>query len=196
MPLRSTLQRLIPTREQLLASRLTRWMAPWLAQRRLWRLSRRGIALGVAIGIFFGLLIPIAQIPVSAAAAIVLRANLPAAMGSTLITNPVTFGPIYYLAYKTGAHVIDQPVPDADAEAEIARITQEAHAEARASGDVRPTAWQRIQALGKPLVAGLALFALAGGLIAYTTVSFGWWLWRRHKRRGRSPSGGQDTRPR
>ena len=124
------------------------------------------------------------------------RATASAAMGSTLITNPLTFGPIYYLAYKTGARVIGQPVPDADAEAEIARITQEAHAEARASGDVKPTAWQRIQALGKPLVAGLALFAVAGGLIAHTTVSFGWWLWRRHKRRGRSPSGGQDTAPR
>jgi len=177
----SSLRRFIPTREQLLAGRFTRWMAPWLGQRKLWHWSRRSVALGVAIGIFFGLLIPIAQIPVSAAAAIVLRANLPAAMGSTLITNPVTFGPIYYLAYRTGARVVGQPVRDA--EAEIARITQEATAEARASGEPKPTAWQRIQALGKPLIVGLALFAVAGGLIAYAVVSFGWWLWVRIRRR-------------
>ena len=47
-----------------------------------------------------------------------------------------------------------------------------------------------------PALMLLLMFAVAGGLIAYTTVSFGWWLWRRHKRRGRSPSGGQDTAPR
>ena len=193
MALFSSLRRLIPTREQLLAGRFTRWMAPWLGHRKLWHWSRRGVATGVAIGIFFGLLIPIAQIPVSAAAAIVLRANLPAAMGSTLITNPVTFGPIYYLAYKTGARVVGQPVRDADAE--IARITGEARAEARASGEPRPTAWQRIQALGKPLIVGLALFAVAGGLIAYALVSFGWWLWVRIRRsrpaaaRRRQPAG-------
>ena len=178
-----SLQRFIPTREQLLAGRFTRWMAPWLGQRRLWHLSRRGVALGVAIGIFFGLLIPIAQIPVSAAAAIVLRANLPAAMGSTLITNPVTFGPIYYLAYRVGARVLGQPMRNA--EAEVKRITQEAAAEARASGEAKPSAWQRIRALGKPLVVGLALFAVAGGLIAYASVSLGWWLWVRVKRRRR-----------
>ena len=183
MGLRSSFQRLIPTRDQLLASRFTRWMAPWLGQRKLWHLSRRGVAMGVAIGIFFGLLIPIAQIPVSAAAAIVLRANLPAAMGSTLITNPVTFGPIYYLAYRAGARVLGQPVRDA--EAEVDRITQEAMADAQASGAAKPTAWQRIQALGKPLVVGLALFAVAGGLSAYAAVSLGWWLWVHYKRRYR-----------
>ena len=98
MTLSARLQRLIPTREQLQAGRFTRWLAPWLGQRRLWRLSRHGVALGMAIGIFFGLLIPIAQIPASAAVAIVLRANLPAAKGSTRETNPLTVGPIYYLA--------------------------------------------------------------------------------------------------
>ena len=115
MTLSARLQRLIPTREQLQAGRFTRWLAPWLGQRRLWRLSRHGVALGMAIGIFFGLLIPIAQIPASAAVAIVLRANLPAAMGSTLVTNPLTFGPIYYLAYQAGSRIVGKPVPNAEA---------------------------------------------------------------------------------
>lgn len=187
--LRARLLRLIVTREQLQAGRFTRWLTPWLGQRRLWRLSRRGVALGVAIGIFFGLLMPIAQIPASAAMAIVLRANLPAAMGSTLITNPVTFGPIYYLAYRTGARVLGQPVPGAQAEVE--RIAQEAgDAAAGAESESAPTGLQRIQALGKPLVVGLLLFAVAGGLLAYAAVSFGWWLWLRYRRRARLPRSG------
>ena len=58
-------------------------MGPILQHPRLWHVSRRGIALGVALGLFFGLLLPIAQIPMSAGVAVALRANVPAAVAST-----------------------------------------------------------------------------------------------------------------
>ena len=45
---------------------------------------------------------PLAQIPASAIAATIFRANVPTAIGSTLVTNPVTFAPIYVIAYKVG----------------------------------------------------------------------------------------------
>ncbi len=73
----------IPSREQIHANRWLGWLAPWLEHPRLWHWSRRGVALGVALGVFFGLLIPIAQIPLSVAAAVVMRANVPAAAAST-----------------------------------------------------------------------------------------------------------------
>src|SRR4051794_35702085 len=90
----------IPSREHLQSNRWLRWLGPLLNDPRLWHMSRRGIALGLALGVFFGLLIPVAQIPVSAAAAVLLRANLPMAAASTFVTNPVTFGPVYYGAYR------------------------------------------------------------------------------------------------
>lgn len=179
----------IPTREQLAAGRWTGWLAPWLGDRRLWRLSRQGVALGMAIGIFFGLLIPVAQIPASAAVAIVLRANLPAAMGSTLVTNPVTFAPIYFLAYKVGSRLTGQPLPETpDARQALQRLGPDMPAQTAASGssgDASLTAWQRLRALGKPLVAGLLVFAIAGGLLAYGLVSGLWWLWHRVRRQRR-----------
>ena len=104
------LRRLIPTREQLQAGRFTRWLAPFLGHAKLWHWSRRGVAAGVGVGIFFGLLVPIAQIPLSVGAAIVMRANVPAAVSSTLVSNPVTFAPIYYLAYRTGLLVTGDEV--------------------------------------------------------------------------------------
>ncbi|TXC67466.1 DUF2062 domain-containing protein [Piscinibacter aquaticus] len=73
-------------------------MGPALHHPRLWHLNRRGVALGLALGLFFGLLIPIAQIPLAGGAAVLLRANVPMAVASTLVTNPVTFGPVYYAA--------------------------------------------------------------------------------------------------
>lgn len=99
----------LPSREQLLQNRWLGWLAPFLGHPRLWRWSRRGVALGVAIGVFFGLLIPIAQIPLATAASIILRANIPAAAASTLVTNPITFAPIYYAAYKLGVWVTGKP---------------------------------------------------------------------------------------
>ena len=39
--------------------------------------------MGLAVGVFFGLLIPVAQILFATVAALLLRANIPAAVGST-----------------------------------------------------------------------------------------------------------------
>ncbi|WP_382323927.1 DUF2062 domain-containing protein [Hydrogenophaga sp. UC242_53] len=74
----------LSTQDGLRHHRWLRWMGPVLHQPRLWHFSRKGIAMGVAVGIFFGLLVPIAQMPLSAAAAVLLRANLPMAVAQHL----------------------------------------------------------------------------------------------------------------
>ena len=164
------LRRLIPKREHLQQNRWLRWLVPYMHHPRLWHWSRRGVALGVAIGVFFGLLIPIAQIPFSAATAIILRANVPAAAASTLVTNPVTFAPIYFAAYRLGIWVTgsdSRPMP----------------------ADLRPEAaedagfWQRLEALGLPLVVGLAITATIMGLASYGLISLLWYLQVLRKRR-------------
>ena len=81
------LRRLLPTPEAAASNRWLRWLGPALHHPRLWRASRRAVALGAAIGVFFGFLIPIAQIPVSAAVAVALRAHVPSAMASTPVTR-------------------------------------------------------------------------------------------------------------
>ena len=98
----------LPTPHSIRDNRWLRWMGPALHHPRLWHFSRKGIALGLALGIFFGLLVPVAQIPLSAAAAVALRANLPMAVASTLVTNPVTFGPVYFGAYQLGKFVLGE----------------------------------------------------------------------------------------
>ena len=52
-----------------------------------------------------------------------LRANLPAAAASTLITNPVTFGPLYYVAYQLGSWVTSETSPPQE-DAKTARMTE------------------------------------------------------------------------
>jgi len=115
----------------------------------------------------------------SAAAAVVLRANVPAAVASTLVTNPLTFGPVYYAAWALGSAILGEsaqaPAP-AIAAAEVDTVDE--------------SWWQqtmrRILGVGKPLLLGLAVLATAVGIATYFLVLAAWKLsvlWKRHRRR-------------
>lgn len=179
------LKQLLPSPDTLRNHRWLRWMGPVLHHPRLWHFSRKGIATGLALGIFFGLLIPVAQIPVSATVAVLLRANLPMAVASTLVTNPVTFGPVYYGAYRLGKWVLGEAdVSDTKA----ANILEQAEAvpAAAAGWRARASAWMTyLGTVGKPLVVGLAIVATASGLFIYFLTSALWVLktrWTRNRR--------------
>jgi uncharacterized protein (DUF2062 family) len=175
------LRRLLPSPEALRANRWLRWIGPALHHPRLWHMSRRGIAMGVALGLFFGLLIPIAQIPLAAAAAVALRANLPTAVASTLVTNPVTFGPVYYAAWRVGGAILGEPATEPPP---LPDPTAEAEPDERELGWFERT-WRRIAKVGKPLLLGLAIFACAAGVLSYLLVSGVWHLKVRLQRRRR-----------
>lgn len=153
------LRALAPSREQLEANRSLRALAPYLANPKLWLWSRRGVASGVALGLFIGLLIPVAQILIAAAAAVILRVNLPIAAASTLVTNPLTFPPIYYVAYQLGVWVTGS------SEAVTFSLTDPA------------ALWGNLGAIGIPLFAGLGIAATGSALVSYVLISQAW-AWR------------------
>jgi uncharacterized protein (DUF2062 family) len=175
----SKLRRWLPDVESVRSNRWLRWLGPALHHPRLWHLSRRGLALGMALGVFFGLLIPLAQIPLSAAAAVALRANVPAAVASTLVTNPLTFGPLYYAAWRLGSTLLGEPSQEPPA---MGTVTEHAPADER----WWHTATRRVLGVGKPLLLGLAILATAVGLTTYFVVLAAWRLavlWKRRRRR-------------
>ena len=92
----------LPSAESITGNRYLGFLSPWLGHPRLWHLHRRSVALGVAIGLITGLIPGPVQMLLAALIAIPLRANVPAAMFATLYTNPLTFVPLYILAYKVG----------------------------------------------------------------------------------------------
>jgi len=173
----------LPSPDTVRQNRWLRWMGPILNNPRLWHFSRKGIALGMALGVFFGLLIPIAQIPASATLAVLLRANVPMAVASTLVTNPVTFGPVYYGAYHLGEWVLGQDSND----------MPEALKPLETSPDVIDRTWresishwfEQITTVGKPLVVGLVILACFFGVTVYVVVSVLWVLKTRWSRRQR-----------
>lgn len=168
----------LPTEESLKGRPGLGWLRPLLRRRALWHLNRRNVALGAGIGVFFGFLVPVAQIAGAAAFAVLLRANLPVAALATFVTNPITFGPILLLAYETGAAILGEPMQAAAAEA-VAEGPDAADAPAAAG-------WlAQAREIGKPLILGLLVFAVAGGISAWALVHVAWTVAVVLKRRGR-----------
>lgn len=109
--IRRKLKSRLPTPESIREHRWLQWCAPVLSHPRLWHLHRRAVALGVAIGLVTGLIPGPVQMLAAALIAIPLRANIPAAIFTTLYTNPFTFVPLYILAYNIGSLVTGQSAP-------------------------------------------------------------------------------------
>lgn len=180
--------RRLPTAESLRGKRFFKPFAPYLHHHFLWQFNRRSVAGGVATGLFFGILVPFAQIFLAAIAAIFLRVNLPVAALCTLVSNPLTFPPIYYLAYRLGDFMTgNECVPSEaviDAEVEHAITVQQ--------GDVEgwmPQLAEWLHSVGFPLMTGLTVLAASAAIVGYVGVSTLWRLrvrlsWMRRKQRG------------
>ncbi len=167
----------IPTEDTIKAHPSLRWMGPLLRRPWLWQLNRRRVALGAGIGVFFGFLFPVLQIAAAALFAVLLRANLPVAVVATLVTNPLTYAPVFLAAYETGSALLGEPV--------AAVAAEQLADEAQSLPAIEPGWLSRAGAIGKPLLLGLAVFAVVGGLAAWTLVHVAWTLGVRTKRRRR-----------
>ncbi len=162
-----------PGREALLRNR---WLAPVasrLGSEAIWQFNRRSIARGLALGLFAGFLLPIGQIILAALLAASVRANVLIASAATLVTNPLTFPPIYYAAYRTGSFLLDKlalygPPPGRPSEG--------------------AGLWSILSATSGATFLGLVVFAMLSSLLSFAAVHLAWRLslvcrWK--NRRGR-----------
>ena len=143
-----------------------RWLAPlrpWLADDRLWQMERHNVALGVAIGLFIGLLLPVAQFFFAMLIAVVLRGHIAISAACTLVTNPLTFPPIYWVAYQIGGRLLPP------------KAVQALH---ETSAGVRGWLGQVsdwLHSSGPTLLTGLLVMACVAAAAGYALV---WLLWR------------------
>lgn len=145
---------------RLLRSRWLRPHAGLLLRRALWQATPHGVAIGLACGVFFGILIPFGQMLVAILAAALLRGNLFLAAVGTLVTNPLTAPFVYWGAHRLGRWMFEWP-PQAEIEATVAAATQ-----------ARESLWTQLMNLDfgtatLHLATGLAACAVAGGALAY-----------------------------
>ena len=182
--IRRKLRATLPTPESIRGHRWLQWCAPALSHPRLWHLHRRAVALGVAIGLVTGLIPGPVQMLMAALIAIPLRANIPAAIFATLYTNPLTFVPLYVLAYHVGGLVTGNTAP-------LVLPPEIAWSWARLA-DLVPAFFSWIGSMGHTLAIGLAIQCTAFAVAGYAAVMIAWraivtWAWRtRHARRAKA----------
>lgn len=166
----------IPTRESVQRNWLLRPFAKQLSDPALWRLGRRSVPRGVAVGLGVGVIIPFMHTFIAALLAIPARANVAVAAAVTLLINPLTIPPLYYAAYQVGRwelhhdRVVVDPLAARQFTSELARILFWIH---HASG---------------PIALGIVNIAIATAAIGYTLSAFLWRLWLASKWRQRRES--------
>ncbi|MFO0335322.1 MAG: DUF2062 domain-containing protein, partial [Pseudomonadota bacterium] len=101
---RQHVQRLIAALESRLPPRARAFVDA--KARHLLTVNRRTVARGVAIGVFFGFVFPLGQIPAAVLASPFVRANALVAALATLVTNPLTLPAIYAGAFLVGREAL------------------------------------------------------------------------------------------
>lgn len=171
------LKKYLPSEADINGNRALRIFGGLLTRPSLWHLNRHSVARGVAIGLVTGLIPGPFQILSAAAFAIGLRANLAVAALTTFYTNPITFVPLYILAYKIGALATGTTAPPPSI------------AEFKALGllDMIKQAFLWVYSLGDTLLIGLAIQSTVFAAVGYFAVQLGWrWVvtrkWNRRKK--------------
>lgn len=169
--MRKWFKQISPDRESLLASRWLRPLAHRLTDPGIWHFNRGNVARGVALGLFVGFILPIGQIIVAALLAASARGNLLVAAAATLVTNPVTFPPIYYAAFRTGSFLLQTASPTGCGAVRAV--------ESRAG-----TMFEMLTSASLPTFFGLLLFATLSAAFGFGAVHLVWRLslrrqWRR-----------------
>jgi hypothetical protein len=172
------LTRHIPTRESVQRNRLLRPFAPHLTHPALWRMSRKSVPRGVALGLFVGIIIPFMHTAIAAVLAIPLRANVAIAAAVTLVINPLTIPPLYWAAYHIGAWELHYD----------ATLINPATAQRFSSELSRLLFW--IHHASGPIAVGVLTIAAAAAVISYVGTSFVWSYWQRSKFRRRRQTRG------
>jgi hypothetical protein len=138
-----------------------RWfLAPFdhlLHDTRLWGIRRRNVVPAFSLGLFIAFLPVPGHVLIAALTALSLRINIPIAALATFASNPLTVGPMYFLAYRVGLRLLSlQPQPF---EFELSLV------------------WisDKFVAIWQPLLLGCILLGALAALVGYVALDA---LWR------------------
>jgi uncharacterized protein (DUF2062 family) len=87
------------------------WLAPFgemIHDPNLWVIRRRNVVPAFALGLFVAYLPFPTHMLMAALLALALRVNIAVAVLSTWTINPLTMGPMYYLAFAVGQYLLGQ----------------------------------------------------------------------------------------
>jgi len=164
------LKTIVPSPAKIRSIKSLHMLGDWVYASNLWHINRYSASMAFLVGLFVAFIPAPGQVVMAATLAVLLRCNLPLSVGLVFLTNPVTMPPLFFMAYKIGALIVDVPVKDIAFEMSID--------------------WLRsnLAAIWKPFLLGCLICGLFFGSLGYVTVSQLWrWRvarqWRARKRR-------------
>ena len=86
------------------------WLRNTIAQPMVWHLNRRSVAGGVAVGLFISWMPLPLQMLFAAVLSAVMRVHVPVSVVMVWFTNPLTFAPLLYAAWRSGSMILGKPV--------------------------------------------------------------------------------------
>ncbi|MEE4302138.1 MAG: DUF2062 domain-containing protein [Pseudomonadales bacterium] len=155
---RAFFKRYLPSPASLARRGGLRILGSAVADPELWHLNRRSVSTAFAVGLFLAFFPFPSQMLLAAAAAVVIRCNLPLSVALVWITNPVTIPPLFWFTYKLGTLLLGVPP--------------------RVEGIELSLEWFVTQAglVWKPLLVGSLLCGAVASATGYVLSN---WLWRR-----------------
>jgi uncharacterized protein (DUF2062 family) len=161
------IKRYLPDHQTLRTHRHLQVFGARLHDPNLWHLNRRSASGAFAVGLFVAFIpIPL-QMLLAAAMAIVTRVNLPVSVALVWITNPITLPPLFYICYRVGVWILNEPGPAPNFEFSMEWLQSE------------------LASIWQPFLLGSLLTGIASAVLGYCTVR-GLWrlnLTRYHRRR-------------
>lgn len=154
---KKVIKRYLPDHETIKEQRFLKLFGSLLHDPNLWHLNRRSAIGAFSLGLFWAFIpVPI-QMWLSAICAIPLRVNIPLAVATVWITNPLTMGPIFYAVYKLGAWLIGAPPVNFEFELSIKWLVSS------------------IETIGPAFLVGCGVTASIASIVGYFTLD---WVWR------------------
>lgn len=157
--LKKFFKRHMPDSHAVMSNRWVARLGPRIREPNLWHFNRRSVSVGVFAGVFAAFMPPGLQLFIALPLALFLRGNIAVAFGSTWITNPVTYAPIYFACYKLGLWMMGEN-PDIS--------SKHFNLETMASD---------LMHVGQPLLLGCLVSAIVFSCLAFVVVRL---LWRLH----------------
>jgi uncharacterized protein (DUF2062 family) len=124
----------------------------------LFHLNRHSVSVGFFVGLFCALLPFPGQLIVGAVMAVIFRCNLPISIALIWLSNPLTFGPIFFVTYTIGTWILGSPVHEFHIEMSWRWLAEE------------------VGKIWAPLFVGSILSGLTLGTLGYFSMQL-FWRW-------------------
>lgn len=153
--IKNVIKRFFPKLDTVKEEKILKIFGPAVLQPNLWHINKKSVSRGFAIGAFCAFLPIPGQMILAAFLSITFAANIPISLVLTWITNPITFTPIFYFAYKIGKIIFDGRITYDVDEKEIDILSN-------------------IMYIWEPLLLGSIVLSITGSIVAYIIIRVYW----------------------